>query len=273
MSGGQSSKGISSARHWISVCLALIAGVGIGWWIGLSTSSSPLLGLAAQLPDLAERGRQEREGEGAGAAADVGLDSWMMALALAAKADSLEGVIAELKSRELEPRDLVHGAVAQMNEDEIAGAIAMVTAFDDDDLGEVEDIRAFATRLADIAMAGTLTEPDEPGEGTAEVFFSERSPRGVDEPVANDVFPTSSGRIYALFRTEGLDGEVVMLKWFRTDRPEILLFRRYTINPRDEHGWVWLDKQRKWDEGTYQVDLFRGDEAMQHLAVGRFEVR
>jgi hypothetical protein len=267
------SVGVSRSRHWLTVGTALLIGLGIGGWFGVRAGSSPLIGLAARLPELAEKGRQERAGDVEPAPSDPGFDSWMMALALAAKADSLEGVIDELKSRDLEPRDLVRGAITEMDEREISSAISMVTAFDSDDLAEVQDMRAFATRLADIAMAGTLTEADEPSEDSSEIFFAERAPRRGEGAESHSVFPTDSRRIYAVFRTDQISDDVVMLKWFRTDRPKILLFRRYTINPRDDYGWVWLDKQGDWSEGTYQVDLFLGDEEMPHLAVGRFEVR
>ncbi len=65
----------------------------------------------------------------------------------------------------------------------------------------------------------------------------------------------------------------VMVKWYRRDRPEILLFQRYPVVPGDANGYVWSDGNGGWDTGQYEVNIYTGDEAMTLLASGYYWIR
>ena len=262
---------IPAPRHWISVAAALLIGLGGGYWLG-GAGEPP----APSAPIEAAEREEAPAGQGAeGAAqadAEVDLSSWMLTLALAARNQSLEGVIDELQSQQIAPRDFVHGAIEQVGEDEIRRVLSMMTQFSEDDLADVDDIRAFAKRLSDIALEGTL-EPEQPRDpGETDVFFSDASPRQDANPVPIERFPISQGRIYAIFDTADYHASKVMLKWFRTDEANILLLRRYNVIPGDAYGWVWLDRTGRWKPGTYRVDVFTGDEAMVRVGSGTYVI-
>ncbi len=76
-----------------------------------------------------------------------------------------------------------------------------------------------------------------------------------------------------MFPTDYFDQDKVMVKWYRRDHPEILLLQRYPIVAGDDYGHVWLEPDRGWEQGSYKVDVFSGDESMTLLASGNYRVR
>ncbi len=260
------SEAVSRGRHRLTVLLALGIGLIGGYWLGGSGDSPPRRG-----HETAARGAPS-EGPAGAESPEVDLSAWMMTLALAAQNQSLEGVIEELKSQQIAPRDFVHGAIEQVGEDEIRRVLSMMTQFSQDDLDDVRNIRAFASRLSDIALEGTLEPQNERGPHETDVFFSDASPRQDPDPVPIERFPSTQGRIYAIFETSEYPQSKVLLKWFRTDEANILLLRRYNVIPGDEYGWVWLDRAGRWRRGTYRVDVYTGDEAMTRLGSGTYVI-
>jgi len=254
---------------WVAaiVVLAVAGGASFGWWLrGVTETTRPAAGLAglaravAPVPSAVDDG-DNRELQGAL------FDSWMNSLMLAARARSLESVIEEMQAGDVEPHELVRGVVSEMSESELELTIAMATDFSSEDLEDVEDVRAFATRLADIAMDGLIVDASDE-TGNAEVVFSPST----DPAEARDRFSEDEGRIYAIFTTEGYDLPTVMLKWFRVDEPQLMLFRRFKIVVGRDAGWIWVDGEHEWDPGDYQVDIYSGDEEMTRLGVGRYVV-
>ena len=63
-----------------------------------------------------------------------------------------------------------------------------------------------------------------------------------------------------------------MIRWLRTDRPQILLFERHPITPGDAYSYVWLRPKDGWEPGQYQVDVYSADEEVTSLAQGRYTV-
>ena len=83
---------------------------------------------------------------------------------------------------------------------------------------------------------------------------------------------SGDGRIYATFPMEGYRGDEVFVKWYRSDDPEILLFDRYLIQREADYNYVWLDNETGWREGEYRVEFYSADEAMEKIAVGRYDI-
>jgi hypothetical protein len=133
-------------------------------------------------------------------------------------------------------------------------------------------VPGFAYRLSEIAMSGIVEPDEEDDEQAPTVFFTRTPERNDPKAVGRHSFGSDEHRIYAVFERGGYNGEQIMVKWFRTDKPEILLFGRYPVTPDQEFSWVWLEKREGWDHGRYQVDVFSGNEAMTPIARGQFTV-
>ena len=201
-------------------------------------------------------------------------DSWHTIFEFAEKVDSLELLVEKLRKQELDARQIVAGAISTMSDRELHSIVASLAHLSPEVLDEMTDMRAFAVRLAEVAMED-IVEPGREMSDADRVVFTTRPPRPttVDpESVAWDRFDADDSQIYAFFPTDDYEQDAVMIKWLRSDRPQILLFERYPIDPDDTHGYVWLRPKDGWEPGQYQVAVYAADEEVTLLAQGRYSV-
>jgi hypothetical protein len=192
-------------------------------------------------------------------------------LLLSAKVQSLESAIDQLEQNDVDPRLLARTAIDRMSERELRQIVGLTTQLGAEAIEEIDDIREFAERLVDIAMEGTVI--DQPHEaGLSEVVFGVSEYEMEANGQAQTVLERQENRIYAFFPTDSYQGSTVMVKWYRVDEPEIVLFRRHSVTPGDQRGFVWVEQSAGWQSGHYQVDIFSGDASMDRLAFGRYEV-
>jgi hypothetical protein len=178
------------------------------------------------------------------------MDTWSSNLRLAARVNSLEALIEAMGSNDVS--QTVESSISQMSDRDLESVLASMIHLSREEIEEVGDLRAFANRLADIAMEDTLT-PTDTAAGGEHVVFTTRPER--DD--ARSQFAAGETRIYAVFPTDYFDQEKVMVKWYRRDHPEILLLQRYPIVAGDQ----------------YKVDIYSGDESMGLLASGNYSVQ
>jgi hypothetical protein len=185
--------------------------------------------------------------------------------------NSLETLVEKLQKGELDHRQLVESAIANLGERELRSIVASAASLDPEDLEAIEDMPAFAARLAEVAMED-IVEPGAEPTGAKRVLFT-TSPE-TDDPVslARSRFTPQDARIYAVFPTADYAQGAVMVKWFRSDPPQIMLFKRYAIRPGDRYGYVWLQPKDGWELGRYHVDVYAADEAVTRLARGHYNV-
>jgi hypothetical protein len=197
--------------------------------------------------------------------------SWLDMLRLATKVESLESLLEELQGGDLDHRQLVQSAIANLGERELQSIVASAASLNAEDLEAIEDMPAFAARLAEVAMED-IVEPGAEPTGGGRVLFT-TSPE-TDDPasLARSRFTSQDARIYAVFPTADYAQGAVMIKWYRSDPPQILLFRRYAIRPGDRYGYVWLRPKDGWEPGQYRVDVYAADEAVTRLARGHYSV-
>jgi hypothetical protein len=197
--------------------------------------------------------------------------SWLATLRLATKVDSLESLLEELQGGELDHRGLVRTAVANLGERQLQSIVTSAAQLSPEDVEEVEDLPAFATRLAEVAMED-IVEPSAPAIGAQRVVFTTAPETREPEIVARSSFAPDQRRIYAVFPTAEYERDAVMMKWYRSAPPQILLFERYPIRPGEAYGYVWLQPKEGWELGQYQVDILAADEAVTRLARGHYTV-
>jgi hypothetical protein len=168
-----------------------------------------------------------------------------------------------------DPKRVVRGVIDQMDDDELISLMSSLTDYTSEELRDGRDLRAFAERLAEIAMDGTLTDPEPLGRDVGVVQFAARVDidNGPIDP--SNRFSNSDRRIYAIFESADFGGEQVFAKWTRISDGEVMLFGRYPINPNDTYSYVWLGAQNgSWEPGEYRVDFYDTDESLHMIASG-----
>jgi hypothetical protein len=197
--------------------------------------------------------------------------SWLATLRLVTKVESLESLLEELQGGELDHRGLVRSAVTTLGERQLESIVTSAAHLSREDLEEVSDLPAFATRLAEVALED-IVEPSAPATDARRVLFTTAPETREPEAVARSYFEPYQRRIYAVFPTAEYERDAVMMKWYRSNPPQILLFERYPIRPGEAYGYVWLQPKEGWEPGQYQVDIFAADEAVTRLARGHYTV-
>jgi hypothetical protein len=200
------------------------------------------------------------------------MDAWLTNLWLTGRVQSLLSLIEDLESQDIDPALLARRVISKLDRDDLQAAISMATELGEEDLDEVHDMEAFAMRLAEVAMEGTMVDAPETVDAPYVWFGGDAS--GIeDRSKGTHGFDLRQERIYAFFSAGDYPGRKVLVKWYRTDEPQIMLFKRHNIGSGREADYVWLEPGAGWQSGDYQVDIYTGDEAMDRLAAGRYSVR
>ncbi len=197
------------------------------------------------------------------------MESGLARLQLAARVGDLEALLRDLDGADYS--QIVNEGISTLSDRELQSVLASTVHLSSEEIGEIRDIRAFSKRLAELAMEDII-EPETSQGGVDHVIFT-TSPEMDDVDVnARTHFGPGADRIYAVFPTERFGEDTVMVKWYRRDRPEILLFQRYSVVPGDPNGYVWLSRDA-WEPGQYKVSVYTGDETMTALASGHYWVQ
>ena len=259
-------------RPWMLGCAAALATFIAGFGVGRFTADPRALDPASDSRHAVATPTGAASPDGAETVPEDALaDSWLALLRLAAEVDSLESLVETLREQKLDPERVVQSGLDHMSDRELESIVTSAVHLSAEELGEVRDLRAFAARLAEVAMEGVLEPGGERGPGDRVLLTT--SPDTEDpEAVASDRFDPDQSRIYAVFPTDHYEEAAVMVKWYRRDTPRILLFERYPITPGDAYAYVWLQPKQGWDPGDYQVDVYAIDEAVTLLSRGRYTV-
>jgi hypothetical protein len=253
-----------------ALAAAFVAGVALGplWrapWASLAGGASAP---DAQRPSRATPGGARGHEQELEAALE---SSWQAVLHLATRVDSLESRLREIREGRLDTRQLVRVAVDDLGEQEIRSMLASTAQLGPEELDQVTDLRAFARRMAEVAMDGVV-EPGEDADEDSRVVFTTGPVLRDPQAVARSRFGQDQGRIYAIFPTGSYQRDAVMTKWYRSDPPQILLFQRHAVHPGAAYSYVWLEPDPAWEPGQYRVDIYAADEAVTRLASGGYTV-
>ncbi len=255
-------------RIFAGAVLGLLAGVAVGLWAGPLFTAHPLAFESrfceGRCALLAESVVSEEVERGSFVSGEEELqqtlsDSWHTIFELAEKIDSLELLVEKLREQELDARQLVECAISTMSDRELHSIVASLAHLSPEVLDEVTDVRAFAARLAEVALED-IVESGRDMSHSDRVVFATRPTMEDPGSLAWDREDVDDSRIYAFFPTERYEQDAVMVRWFRSDRPQILAFERYPINSGEAYGYVWLHPKGGWEPGQYQVDVYSADE-------------
>ncbi|MFP8875975.1 MAG: hypothetical protein VCB99_03480 [Myxococcota bacterium] len=246
---------------------AFLAGTALGWSLAHFGAPSPTANDGTA--DLATRPPQGAPAPDVPppAASPTPLELWELTSRIAA----LEALALDSETQRARVGDLAKRTVTAMSDAELSSVLMSTVGLSAEEVGDVRDVRAFANRMLDVAMQG-ITEAEQEVPGTPRVLFRQNRSTGDSPAASGSRFASGPGRVFASFPTPDPQQHRVLVKWFRTDRPTILLMQRYPLRVGDTSGYVWLDPEDGWEIGNYQVDVYADDEAVTLLASGRYEI-
>ncbi len=200
---------------------------------------------------------------------ETGSQGWDKALAR-----NPRGVLARrIFDMSRDPQVAVDFLIDQMSDEELTDVISGVTNLTGEDISSMHDPREFAARLSSIALQTAYAEPGADEWDLDPVHFAKRvAPDNSPDRPSLD-FERGTRRIYAVFPSEHSKADEVMVKWYRTDRPELLMLKKHRIAPHDDQSFVWLEQNGGWPSGEYAVEFFTSDERLARIATGQFTVR
>ncbi len=172
---------------------------------------------------------------------------------------------------EVEPA--VDFVIDQMSDDELMSVISSLTNLTESEVSSVRDLREFASRLSSVAFDGVFSEPEPSAPEVGAVTFSTRvTPENAAEQ-ASENFEVGDDRIYAVFPSEGYRHDKVLAKWYRRDRPALLMLETHAIDPDDNLSYVWFKPDAGWEPGEYGVEFYTTDDDVEQIATGYYTVR
>jgi hypothetical protein len=168
-----------------------------------------------------------------------------------------------------------------LDDQETLGLIQSFINIDPEDVPSHIPIKDFAVKLVKIAANGVIT-PAQNESITNDplplpVYFdtSTNPDYSVSDP--RETFLPEENKIFASFDSSQLtDDNVlvdsVLVKWYRTDQPQILLMQSFPIRPLSNYNHIWLDRPHGWSRGDYQVEIYSFQDNTNLFASGKYNI-
>ena len=165
---------------------------------------------------------------------------------------------------------MVGTVIDGMNEDEITVILSSLTSLDKENLEEVNDLPAYAKRLAELALNDLSSEVDhnDPNLGKS-IFPLEPNPENAIEE-QRERFGAEKARMHAILPMNGYDRDSVFVKWTRDSDQQVMLFDRYPDPTKRGLQLGLLEPNDGWQKGGYTVSFISDDEEMTLLGTGDF---
>ena len=184
--------------------------------------------------------------------------------------ESRKDLVDELAKWSGDPAEIVDVVIDAMSDRELRSVITSLTGLTESDVEDVHDLRAFARRASSVAMDNIVRfDEDAATESLPPIDFS-HDPSNMIE-FTTDRF-VGDERIFAVFQSDSYSQDEVFVKWYRSDKPQILLYDRYPIQRETDQNYVWLENKEGWPKGEYTVEFYTADGAMARVAEGQYTV-
>ncbi len=261
----------------VQLTLSLLIGLVIGGLAGRWTAPSIHSDLEATLAGTPET----PSGPGVGGVASlIGNIEKAIASDAAKDLSAVGGIISAATVSDLldwgrAPEDVSRRIINEMSDDELISTITSLTKLTAEDLEGYSDLRDYANRLAHVGLSGVITPELSEGFGHSEreVNFSTGASLSSGARDPRFEFEKSTRKIYAVIPNDESTDDRVMVHWYRIDRPEIMLFDQFQVNPADNFSFVWLKSPPGgWGAGQYRVEFFSPDEFLTPIASGTYNV-
>ena len=258
-------------KLFVALAVVFVLGIALGRLSAPDETTKPAdTGSLAARPDPPPTAPKAPAPEEAPPAPETALDRALAKAGLSDARDTLEQYGFDWRG-EFEPA--VGFVIEQMSDEELVTAITGVTNLTESEVSSVRDLREFASRLSSVAFQGVLSEPEPNLPEVDAVSFSTQVTDANSAEGANENFEAGGGRIYAVFPSDRLHQDKVLAKWYRSDRPELLMLEMHEINPQDGSSYVWFEPDSGWEPGEYSVEFYTTDSSVEKIATGQYTVR
>lgn len=260
------------------VCVALAMAFAVGFYSGRASLPAQVVAPAVQangaLAAVAPTGASA-------GAPDAQADAVPRAAAATLELSSLPAWVTDaIESRSVpeiarlwggDPKAAIATIIGQLSDEQLVAAVSSLSDFAGRDIARRKDKRGYVARLSEIALDGIATEAT-PGSGLMAVEFTTKVDEAHSATNAREVFGAEDEKIYAVFENLEVPQGQVLVKWTRTDNPELMLLEKYPINRRNDHSYVWFEPSEGFPPGDYQVDFYSSRGDMDHLGTGSYQV-
>ena len=176
--------------------------------------------------------------------------------------------IAELIGQKLETMEI--------DDQRILSAIQSFINIDLDDVPLHIPVKDFAVKLIKIAANGVLTplqsEPIKNDVPPLPIDFNTSINEDNSVSESRESFFSEETKIFAAFDSSQLTDDKVLVKWYQTDQPKIVLMNSFPINP-NSNNYIWLDLPQGWSRGKYSVDIYSLQDDLNLIASGQYGVQ
>ena len=185
--------------------------------------------------------------------------------------ESLSGkyLLSNTQLQALASKPDIEKKINNMSDSDIRKKLNLI--LDEDHISDIQDTRAFAGRLAEVAMESTDENSGSSENTNIDVRISISSEIGYHEMPTSDVVASKYKRLYAnILSAEALD--YVLVKWKNVSTDELLFYKGVSFNPVIDDQFIWTKPENGWERGVYQINIYKIDDELQLLANKRFTV-
>jgi len=159
--------------------------------------------------------------------------------------------------------------IKNMSDSDLRNKINLV--IDDSQFSDIHDTKAFASRLAEVAMESPDDKSGSTDSTNIDVRISISRTIGYQEMTTSGVVASKYRRLYAnILSSEVLD--YVLVKWKNVSTDEFLFYKGLTFNPNSDSQFIWTKPRDGWETGVYQINIYKIDDKMELLAEKRFTI-
>jgi hypothetical protein len=138
--------------------------------------------------------------------------------------------------------------------------------FDEYALQQVNDTRAFAKRLLEVAL-----KDQEENSMEIDISFSTSTLAGV-RPLGDRASVAKSDSIFGHISASGRLNENVVVKWQNLGTGEILSLTNQSLNTNGREQYIWARPKKGWQVGRYKASIYSMDDHVTPLGSGLFTI-
>lgn len=164
----------------------------------------------------------------------------------------------------------LHSMLYVLSEQELADMALALNILDQEQLYDIASPKKALKNLLDVVSLGVESNLyDVPKLDWIKLSSLPIKDGEVSETSA---FSAEQETIYAYFSTSGYSQGSVLVRWLRTDEPEVLLLKTISINGANPINYVYLTQHNGWRSGDYRVEIYSVDDDVGFLAAKDYAV-
>lgn len=160
---------------------------------------------------------------------------------------------------------MISKKISSMSESDVKSKLE--TLFKPEHLNNIEDPKAFAEKLTDIALENESSE----NETLLDVRISVSGDSGYIESDSSPLKVSQYRRLYANILSSQAIGQA-LVKWKDLSNDELIYFKGLSFGKADNLQHVWTIPKGGWKPGSYSVSLYSIEQNLTLIAVKQFNI-